>query len=388
MISYSYRNDNDGTARYNYGNEILMHLPDKDAAILCELVYESKVFENIVSDRKLYNSSFASIIYRLDKKSLVEDYENLLSSDVQYALKNYPHHYYPVLAKYKLVATSSQLGNDIGYYGIAVAATGDKQNKGIYVINRGTRLNSLDGIYNDLIKTDLLNMTILGKGTPITMVSNHTKSGIEFVNSLLKNYNVKHIGFAGHSLGGSIAQMQAVYFVDKRLRGIRLSPSKGFEPFGIKNEADPFIKYNNEDGALYYLTLNPIKAFKSWQCKLAASNCDSWQGIADKLIINYASFKSNIDFTSFSRKGDIIANIAVSVGEKVLIESAGSYKDFKTLHEIANYRYQEYRPDGSLIETQVNKLNSDILKSSDNLEQKAKYRVCFNTSTFSNRVEV
>ncbi|WP_172106473.1 lipase family protein [Allofrancisella frigidaquae] len=387
MRFHPHENNNDITIEH-YENKILTNLPDKDAAVLCELVYENKVFENIVSDRKLYNSSFASIIYRFDKKSLVEDYENLLSSDAQYALKNYPHHYYPILAKYKLVATSSQLGNDVGYYGIAVAAAGDKQNKGVYVINRGTRLNSLDGIYNDLIKTDLLNMTILGKGTPITMVSNHTKSGIEFVNSLLKNYNVMYIGFAGHSLGGSIAQMQAVYFVDKRLRGIRLSPSKGFEPFGIKNEADPFMKYNNEDGALYYLTLNPIKAFKSWQCKLAAKNCSSWQGIADKLIINYTSFKSDIDFTSFSRKGDIMANIAVSVGKKVLIDSAGSYKDFKTLHEIANYRYQEYRPDGSLIETQVNKLNSDILKSSDNLEQKTKYRICFNTDTFSYRVEV
>ncbi|KEI36077.1 hypothetical protein FRA_22c00190 [Francisella sp. W12-1067] len=72
----------------------------------------------------------------------------------------------------------------------------------------------------------------------------------------------------------------------------------------------------------------------------------------------------------------------------MLIDSAGSYKDFKNLHEIANYRYQEYRPDGSLIKTQVNKLNSDILKLSDNLEQKTKYRICFNTDTFSNRVEV
>ncbi|WP_172106905.1 lipase family protein [Allofrancisella frigidaquae] len=387
MSFHPYENNNDITIDH-YENKILTNLPDKDASVLCELVYESMMLENIVNNRAGKEKTISNLIYNLDKKTLNKISTTLLSSDVKDALEQYPHHYYPVLAKYKLVATSSQLGNDVGYYGIAVAAAGDKQNKGVYVINRGTRLNSFDGIYNDFLKTDIRDMAILGKSLPVAIVSNHTKSAIEFVKYLLKSYNLKHIGFAGHSLGGSIAQMQAVYFVDKRFRGIRLSPSKGFEPFGIKNEADPFMKYNNEDGALYYLTLNPIKAFKSWQCKLAAKNCNSWQGIADKLIINYASFKSDIDFTSFARNGDIVANLAENIGKKVLIDSAGSYKDFKTLHEIANYRYQEYRPDGSLIETQVNKLNSDILKSSDNLEQKTKYRVCFNTDTFSNRVEV
>ncbi|QIV96380.1 hypothetical protein EDC55_10432 [Allofrancisella inopinata] len=386
-MSFHPHENNNGMTIDHYENKILTSLPDKDASVLCELVYESRALDFALNSPDLKDFSLANIFYD-NKRKVREDKELNLSKDTQDALELYSHHYYPVLAKYKLVTTSSQLGNDVGYYGIAVAAAGDKQNKGIYVINRGTRLNSFDGIYHNFLKTDIRDMAILGKTLPVTIVSNHTKSGIEFVKYLLKSYNVKHIGFAGHSLGGSIAQMQAVYFIDKRLRGIRLSPSKGFEPFGIKNEADPFIKYNNEDGALYYLTLNPIKAFKSWQCKLAASNCSSWQGIADKLIINYTSFKSDIGFTSFARNGDIVANLAENIGKKVLIESAGSYKDFKDLHEIANYRYQEYRPDGSLVETQINKLNSDILKSSDNLEQKAKYKVCFNTDVFSNQIEV
>ncbi|WP_035721776.1 hypothetical protein, partial [Francisella sp. W12-1067] len=70
-----------------------------------------------------------------------------LSSDVKDALEQYPHHYYPVLAKYKLVATSldfvsrsqsSFFGTAPSYYAIVVANVNDKENKGIYVINRGT----------------------------------------------------------------------------------------------------------------------------------------------------------------------------------------------------------------------------------------------------------
>lgn len=61
---------------------------------------------------------------------------------------------------------------------------------------------------------------------------------------------------------------------------------------------------------------------------------------------------------------------------------------FYNLHTMMNYRYQGFNPDGSLIETQVNKTNSDKLNESDNVEQKVKYRLCFDTPTFANKVDL
>ncbi|AIT08855.1 hypothetical protein LO80_01915 [Candidatus Francisella endociliophora] len=371
----------------------LTDLPDKDASVLCELVYEEEFLEAVIRQQKDNPIPLSQAIYKKDKKSLIDDLDKVLSvdkhGDLNIPFADYSNYYYPILAKYKIVTTSSKLKNTVGYYGIAIANAKDSTNSGIYVINRGTRQDTLEAVYHDLVKSDVLDMGILGKSMPVTIISEHAKAGIEFGEDLLKDNNLKYIGFSGHSLGGSITQMQAVYFADRASKGVNLSPSKGFEPFGVENEVAPRISHITEGHKIYYMTLNPLKALNSAVCMAGIDwNCNSWQGIADKLVVNYVGYKPSIKFTAFGRKGDLIANLAHSIGNTVNIDSAGSTSDFLELHSMSNYRYQGYTADGSLINTLVNITNSNILKSSDNTEQKIKYRLCFGTPTFTNHEEL
>ncbi len=380
----------------------LTDLPDKDASVLCELVYEKSALNVAINRIEFKGVSLANIFYNVTKKykndkgqviyPIRDDMGFNLSKDMLFGLESCSKYYHKILSKYKLVATSSKLGNACNYYGIAIAHAKDKDNKGIYVINRGTTYSTFYEAYSDIFKSDIIDMGMLGKALPVTVVSDHAKAGLKFVDDLLKHKIISNIGFAGHSLGGSIAQNQAVYYANLFQAGVTLSPSKGFEPFGVKNEMDNLFSFSigsEEDKKLYYLTLNPKKALNSWVCKAGVDwDCGSWQNIPDILVTNYAYYSEHIKFTAFGRKGDAIANLAQSIGTPVPIDSAGSFKDTGKLHSITNYRYQGYDPDGNLITTQVNDYNSDKLKESNNEEQKSRYRMCFDTPTFTNKVDL
>ncbi|QIV94117.1 hypothetical protein [Allofrancisella frigidaquae] len=69
MRFHPYENNNDITIEY-YKNKILTNLPDKDASVLCELVYESMMLENIVNNRAGKEKTISNLIYNLDKKTL------------------------------------------------------------------------------------------------------------------------------------------------------------------------------------------------------------------------------------------------------------------------------------------------------------------------------
>jgi hypothetical protein len=367
----------------------LTNLPDKDASVLCELVYESGLFNHIINEPALKNLSLGQAIY--EDESLKADMKAYLSKDddgnLDIPLDDYASYYQPILAKYKLVAVST--ANSANYFGIAVAHANDDSNSGIYVVNRGTTYSTWNAIWCDVFSSDFIDMGVLGKVMPVTIVSDHAKAGIEFANDLLKHKIISNIGFTGHSLGGSVAQNQAVYYAHLEARNIlKLSPSKGFEPFGVKNEMDNLFSYTTgdkeEDKRLYYITLNPIKALNSWVCRAGIDwDCGSWQTTPDILVSNYAFHREYIKFKAFGRKGDAITNLAQSIGNTVHIDSAGSYKDTLKLHSMSNYRYQGYN-DGGLITNQIETANADILKEKPNQEQIVKYRLCFNTPSFTN----
>ena len=67
------------------------------------------------------------------------------------------------------MATSSEVGNKDGYYGIAVAYIEDEEVQGIYVINQGTTLTAND-ISSDLEMS-------LAKAFPVSLVVKHAVAG-------------------------------------------------------------------------------------------------------------------------------------------------------------------------------------------------------------------
>ena len=132
-------------------SKILKNMSDRDASVLCELVYEKAVFEELIKDDKLQSQPLSQRIYKESKirKEILVILENTKSKDTIDGLGNYYDYYFPILEKYKLVATSSEVGNKDGYYGIAVAYIEDEEVQGIYVINRGTTFTYSD-ISSDL----------------------------------------------------------------------------------------------------------------------------------------------------------------------------------------------------------------------------------------------
>ena len=209
----------------------LTDLPDKDAAILCELVYESGLLNHIINEPTLSDLSLGQAIYKDGK--LKAEIKALLSKDdkdgsptkgvLNMPLDNYASYYQPILAKYKLVAISPS--NSVDYFGIAIAKECDSKNKGIYVINRGT-----DTPENWITDARMALQHLI----PMNTLTFCTKAGIKFAEGIIDD-NVEHVGFAGHSLGGSITQAQTVYFSSYK---VNLSPSKTFEGYGIKGFMD------------------------------------------------------------------------------------------------------------------------------------------------------
>jgi hypothetical protein len=227
------------------------------------------------------------------------------------------------------------------------------------------------------------------------MVVKHVTAGVEFAEYVKATFGTTSMSFAGHSLGGSIAQMQSVYFINDMV-----GQTKCYEPFGLLSEVAPTFRLE-ANGRVYYLTLNPMKSLQSQVCAFGYDwDCDGWQGIEDKLIARYAGNKNLIEIKSkaskvisYIREGDIVGTFAEPVGFGMTIPTGLNSSSTGQLHSITNYRYQGYQPDGGLIETQVNISNANILETStdkpnDNTvaKQKAGYKASF--SKMSNYLEV
>ncbi|KEI34602.1 hypothetical protein FRA_50c14720 [Francisella sp. W12-1067] len=399
MSFHLYKNNN-GIAIDHYENKILTNLPDKDASVLCELVYESRALDFALNSPDLKDSSLANIFYE-NKRKVIEDKELNLSPDVKDALEQYPHNYYPVLAKYKLVATSLDLvsktqsnffGTAPSYYAIVVANVNDKENKGIYIINRGT--DKAWDYWSDLKMGH-------GKLIPSAEIIPHMIAGINFTQEVLAQYQVRSIGFSGHSLGGSIAQIQSIRFFDYK-KGLSLAPTKCFEPFGTKSEVDPSFGFRFKN-KYYYSDINLWKGFRSQVCNVGIEwKCNSWQELSDRLIHKYqrnAKFIAN-NIKNFIRQGDIIAELSAQIGDSIKLTTNinNNYYNYipqqtsgliavpqflfellrrLTIHKISWYRYNAYAENGDLIPNQIDKKNVKIFKFSANYKDIQSFREAF-----------
>lgn len=362
-------------------DKILKNMPDRDAAVFCELVYEEALFEYIVKDSTLIEKSLSKVFYD-SSNELDKDIKNIListkSEETISAMNDYHEYYQPILESYKLVATSSEVGNKDGYYGIAVAYVEDEEIKGIYVINRGTTI-TVNDISSDLEMT-------LAKSFPVTKVVKHCVAGVDFANHLKDKFDNPYMAFAGHSLGGSVTQIQSVYFSDSMAP---IGQSKCFEPYGVRSEVAPTFRAVN-NGTVYYLTVNPEKSIKSMACNLGYDwDCDGWQEIEDVLISKYSGDGNIIDkkIVNYIREGDLVGTIAEPIGINTPLKTGLTSMSVGLLHSVSNYRYQGFaKASGSLIINQVNMDNVKILQKNGTAEQKKKYKACF--SLASNYIEV
>jgi hypothetical protein len=357
-------------------SKVLKNMSDRDASVLCELVYEETFWETIITESE--DKSIGELLYPNGK-----DLDNTLKStlsfkkqdDALFSMQQYAEYYYPILEKYKLVATSSEVGNKDGYYGIAVAYIEDEKVQGIYVINRGTTLTASD-ISSDLEMS-------LAKAFPVSLVVKHVVAGVNFAKHLKDKFDNPFIAFSGHSLGGSVAQLQSVYFTSSMAP---IAQSKCFEPYGVRSEVAPTFRaiYN---GKVVYLTLNPGKSLKSMACALGYDwDCDGWQHIEDTMLAIYTGDGNILDMkiVNYIREGDLVGTIAEPIGAKYLLKTGLSFTAVPLLHSIANYRYQGFTTaTGSLMTHQINEDNVAILTRLGTADQKRKYRACFSlTSNF------
>ncbi|AIT08781.1 hypothetical protein LO80_01510 [Candidatus Francisella endociliophora] len=362
-------------------DKVLKNMPDRDAAVLCELVYEEAVFEYIVKDSTLIEKSLSKVFYD-SSNELDKDIKNIListkSEETISAMDDYHEYYQPILESYKLVATSSEVGNKDGYYGIAVAYVEDEEIKGIYVINRGTTI-TVNDISSDLEMT-------LAKSFPVTRVVKHCVAGIDFAKHLKEKYKDPFMAFTGHSLGGSVTQIQSVYFSDSMAP---IGQSKCFEPYGVRSEVAPTFRAVN-NGTVYYLTINPEKSIKSMACNLGYDwDCDGWQEIEDVLISKYSGDGNIIDkkIVNYIREGDLVGTIAEPIGINTPLKTGLTNMSVGLLHSVSNYRYQGFeKASGALQINQINIDNVKILQKDGTAEQKKKYKACF--SLASNYIEV
>ena len=372
-------------------SDILYKLSDRDASVLCELVYENDFFD-VVADNQA-GKSIAELLYDKATQKVSESLADFLKEDVIDNFNLYSNYYYPILDKYKLVATSKEYDvnsafSSVDYYAIAVANMTDEHNKGIYIINRGTKL------FHDFID-DL--MMGAGKLIPSPRIVPHMLQGIEFGNKILDSYRPLSIGFSGHSLGGAIAQIQTVKFVNNE-QGASLAPTKCFEPFGTRSEVDPSIAVKIGDS--YFTTTTDIwTSFKNWSNILSAGYFFAdWKSLEVDLINNYRFHSGAINGSvkNFVRRGDFIAELSEQIGNVVPLstsisnsyydsvlkqtkglvavpESLFSATERLNLHSITWYRYNRYSDDGTLITSGVNVDNVSKL----NLKKAVEFKEVF-----------
>ena len=265
----------------------------------------------------------------------------------------------------------------------------DYSSKGVYIINRGTK--SLHDFIDDLAMG-------AGKLIPSPRIVPHMIQGISFGNKILDRYRPLNIGFSGHSLGGSIAQIQTVSFINSK-QGASLSPTKCFEPFGTKSEVDPSTSLTI--GYRQFTTTTDIwLAFQNWSNILSGGYFfRDWKSLEIKLMDNYRNHSRAINgnVKNFTRHGDFIAELSEQIGSVVPLNTSisNSYYDSVlkqakglvavpeslftaterlNLHSITWYRYNRYADDGTLITSGVNEVN--VAKISD-LKKIAEYNEVF-----------
>lgn len=206
---------------------------------------------------------------------------------------------------------------------------------------------------------------------------------------------------AGHSLGGSVSQVQTIRFFDYK-KGVSLAPTKCFEPFGTRSEVDPSIAVKIDD---YYFTttLDIWASFKNWSNVLSGGYFfEDWKSLEVELIENYQKNSSMIysNVKIFARQGDVIAELSAQVGSVVPLATnvTNNYYDYipkqtsglvaipQTLlepltrlnvHSSSWYRYNNYSADGTLIPTGDNQANVTILKAKGSSEDIAKFKQVF-----------
>jgi hypothetical protein len=360
-------------------SDILYKLSDRDASVLCELVYENDFFDDVASSKN--NGSIAMLLYD-DNKQVRDIISDKFKPETKNDFNTYASYYYPILDKYKLVATSKEYDvnsafSSCDYYAIAVANMSDEHSKGIYIINRGTKL------YHDFVD-DL--MMGAGKLIPSPRIIPHMLQGIEFGNKILDTYRPLSIGFSGHSLGGAISQIQTVKFVNNE-QGASVAPTKCFEPFGTRSEVDPSIAVTIGDS--YFTTTTDIwTSFKNWSNVLSMGYFfTDWKSLEVKLMDNYRNHSGAINgnIKNFARRGDFIAELSEQIGSVVPLNTSmkssyydGVLKQAKglvavpeslftaierlNLHSITWYRYNLYADDGTLITSGVNDVNVAKIK--------------------------
>ncbi|KFJ42870.1 hypothetical protein IBE48_04935 [Francisella philomiragia] len=369
-------------------NSILRKLSDMDASVLCELVYEEAFF-NAAASKKV-GSSIADLLYL----SPTEFKADGLSVDKDFI--NYYDYYYPILDKYKLVATSvefdvSSTFSDISYFAIVVADKNDDENCGLYIINRGT--DQPYDFYDDFKMG-------AGKMIPSPKIVPHMVQGINFANKVLDMYEPLSIGFSGHSLGGAIAQIQTVKLVTNGQASV--APTVCFEPFGTKSEVDPSVSIHIGD--TYFTTTTDIwTSFKNWSNVLSAGYFfKDWHSLEVDLIINYRDHGQAIysNIKNFARRGDPIAELSEQIGNTIPLMTGieNSYYDYINqsmkgiiavptllfeplkrfnLHRMMWYRYNQYSNDGTLIRGGLNDKNMAILLRSGDEELKRNFYAVF-----------
>ena len=233
---------------------------------------------------------------------------------------------------------------------------------------------------------------------------------------LVNNSSIKHLGFSGHSLGGSITQAQVVYFDAIRDKEFKLSISRNFEPFGIgkiltnlTNENMEIIEKEKEEiknvpmftspRRMDYLGLKASSIARStttvnralrngysglpinYRDKIvnyyrvgdavAEQEVDEMLGRIIKIETNYSSLK---EFIKNSSKGIDVALTQALYGVKGVATDK-----FYNLHTMTNYRYQGYQEqNGSLFTDDANDANVKLLMSSSDETTKTRYNLVFN----------
>ena len=422
-------------------SKILKNMSDRDASVLCELVYEEAFWEIIIDDinknknAKTLAKNLASYVYDGNKKALNPDTASYLSkktaSDAFYYLTEYYDHYFEVLQKYKLVSTSSSVNsnpkfkgsdsyvdfNENDYYAITVAYVGDERNQGVYVINRGTAT-----VQN--LGTSDLDMYL--KKSPKIF-----DCGIAYPEFILReNPDIKNIGFSGHSLGGSITQAQVVCFDGLNDKNYSVSISKNFEPFGIgaiisrldllntqkKMLDSPSFRSQSQMDALALNASNiavsttptnthlreRYKGLPSSYRGLLVNFYRVGDGVAEqqlnqilgdviKLDTNYSSLKSystgadkyKAQTKYNEREHSFFEDPADRQSQAIGEIQYGAFevgKDkFYIIHTMMNYKFQGYNDkNGSLLDKEVNETNAGILAKGTNQSEKTRYNLVFN----------
>ena len=364
----------------------LTELPDEDAAILCELVYEEPFLRAVGSGK---DDSLAGLLYDENKvKEALSDY----ISDV--SIKNYNEYvgyYYQVLEKYKVVAISPSSSD--GYFSIAVAKECDSKNKGIYIITRGS--------YNTPNYLSDLKMYV--KSLPSIF-----DESISFVKSVLSsNDEIEYLGFSGHSLGGSVSQAQAVYFEAEKNKNYSISKCINFEPFGIANilagmkVGETTKEANNFTGVIYVtpnaeLSLRYKGSPKAYNGLISnyyrvgdlvsEQELEAILGNVTKIETNYTKSASYftgagdsdiepIDVFTIDPQEAVQARAMDELGRAVGgVEQIIADKLYN-LHTMTNYKFQGFNP--SLEISSLNTSNVATLVEHGTAKEKARYNLVF-----------